>query len=364
MSETKSKNPRRATPLHPDEIARRENVCIEPPEDFLATGKHKSLVFSDKKGRQIDAARVLKRAKATKTGLRLEAGVIEGLVASAYRSDDIPDVVGEAPPAAPDWGGRMYHPRLAAARSPRRLRRFDGSKTVTPNRVVGSDDRTVYYPSGYPWHCIGRVYVSDDASAGGWSWTGSAALISNNAILTAGHVVPWGASSWRAKFVPAHYDGTSIYGVGFERWITNAHGYNSSGSVTGYDAAVMRLASPLELGYFGSKVYSGSWNDEPYWRHCGYAGMVSGTRPNYQAGISVHDTDSDSPGLEVEHNGDVTPGDSGGPLFAWWEEGPYIVGTHSGEETEYHFPFSFPRVNVDAGGNALNNLVSWARANW
>ena len=183
-------------------------------------------------------------------------------------------------------------------------------------------------------------------------------------ILTAGHVVPWGASSWKAKFVPGHYDGTSVYGSGFERWVTNAYGYNSSGSVTGYDAAVMRLQSPLSLGYFGSRVYSSSWDDEPYWTHCGYAAAVSGTRPNWQNGIVVHDTDSDAPGLEVEHYGDVTGGDSGGPLFAWWSDGPYVVGTHSGDETEYHFPFSFPRVNVDAGGNAMNNLVTWARANW
>lgn len=44
--------------------------------------------------------------------------------------------------------------------------------------------------------------------------------------------------------------------------------------------------------------------------------------------------------------------------------GPHIVGTHSGDESEYRFPFGSERVNVDAGGDALNNLVTWARSNW
>ncbi len=351
-------------PLHPDELVLRGNEATEMPKGLLEEGARSSLIFSSPRGKRLSAEEVLSGAELTKNGLRIAAGIIEGIPAKATRDNKIPDVDSDAKPAMPEWAGQTYHPRIAVAQARQTLRRLDGKRSVRANKVVGNDDRTLYYPSGYPWHCIGRVYVSNNAASSGWSWTGSAALISDNAILTAGHVVPWGASSWKAKFVPAHYDGTSIYGSGFERWITSAHGYNSSGSVTGYDAAVMRLASPLSLGYFGSRVYSSSWNNEPYWRHCGYAGAVSGTRPNYQPGISVHDTDSDSPGLEVEHNGDVTPGDSGGPLFAWWDDGPYIVGTHSGEETEYHFPFNFPRVNVDAGGNAMNNLVSWARANW
>jgi V8-like Glu-specific endopeptidase len=351
-------------PLHPEELATLENDRFEIPEHILEEGNRLSVVYSTRDGEAIDARDVLERAERTETGLRLDPRIVEGIFASARRDDDIPDVSEDATPKAPEWAGLTYHPRVSVARSRVVMRRLNDGRKVVGNKVVGNDDRIVYYPSGYPWHCIGRVYVSDNAASSGWSWTGSAALISNNAVLTAGHVVPWGASSWKAKFVPAHYDGTSIYGAGFERWVTSAHGYNSSGSVAGYDAAVMRLASPLNLGYLGSRVYSSSWNDQPYWTHCGYAGMVSGTRPNYQGGISVHDTDSDAPGLEVEHNGDVTPGDSGGPLFAWWAEGPYIVGTHSGEETEYHFPASFPRVNVDAGGNAMNNLVSWARANW
>ncbi len=352
-------------PIHPDEIVLRENDQTRIPDRLLADGQRSQLTFTDLESRrELDAGEVLDSAKRGEYGFELSPNTVLGVLAKDERDDDIPEAKSDAPPRAPEWGGITYHPRLSTRFKRKQLRRLSGDRRIDPNIVVGTDNRAVYYPSGYPWHCIGRVYVWNNASATNWAWWGSGALISGNAILTAGHVVPWGASSWKAKFVPAHYDGTSIYGVGYERWVTSAYGYNTSGSVTGYDAAVMRLQSPLPLGYFGSRVYSSSWNDEPYWTHCGYAAQVSGTRPNWQNGIVVHDTDSDSPGLEVEHYGDVTGGDSGGPLFAWWENGPYIVGTHSGDETEWHFPFSFPRVNVDAGGNAMNNLVSWARANW
>jgi V8-like Glu-specific endopeptidase len=259
----------------------------------------------------------------------------------------------------------MYHPQLSVADRFALLRRAGGSR-VRPNVVMGSDNRQVYYPLGYPWHCIGRIYVWNDASATFPAWTGSGALVGRNVVLTAAHVVPWSASSWKMKFVPAHYDGTSIYGSGFETWVSSARGYENSSGVVGWDMATLRLTQDLgdSFGYFGTKHYTSDWNDEPYWTHCGYAGAISGTRPNWQGGISVDDTDSDAPGLEVEHDGDVTSGDSGGPLFAWWDQGPYIVGTHSGQELEYHFPFSVPWVNVDAGGAALNSLVRWARDNW
>ena len=41
------------------------------------------------------------------------------------------------------------------------LRRANGRRVV-PHAVYGSEDRQIYYPSGYPWRCIGKVYVWDD----------------------------------------------------------------------------------------------------------------------------------------------------------------------------------------------------------
>jgi hypothetical protein len=43
---------------------------------------------------------------------------------------------------------------------------------------------------------------------------GAAALVGRNAVLTASHVVPWNSGgNWKALFVPAYYDGASVYGA-------------------------------------------------------------------------------------------------------------------------------------------------------
>jgi hypothetical protein len=70
--------------------------------------------------------------------------------------------------------------------------------------------------------------------------------------------------------------------------------------------------------------------------------------------------------MELEtNNGDASPGDSGGPFFAFWDDGfPYIVGVVSGQEQEYQFPFSEEYNNVAAAGAAMVAFVAWARANW
>lgn len=64
--------------------------------------------------------------------------------------------------------------------------------------------------------------------------------------------------------------------------------------------------------------------------------------------------------MELEtDNGDVSAGDSGGPMFGWWSDGPYVVGTLSGEEIE-----DSEENNIAAGGNALVDLIRWATTNW
>jgi hypothetical protein len=59
----------------------------------------------------------------------------------------------------------------------------------------------------------------------------------------------------------------------------------------------------------------------------------------------------------IEYAACTTPGDSGSPVWSWWEDGPYIVGlmTEVGSQ-----------LGVSAGwgpaGQALVNLVSQARS--
>jgi len=134
------------------------------------------------------------------------------------------------------------------------------------------------------------------------------------------------------------------------------------------------LYEPLgqSLGYFGYNGYSSDWEDDPYWSLIGYPGAVAGgQRPSFQGSVTSFDTDGDSNGgLEVETKGDLTPGNSGGPMFGWWSGDPRLIGVVSGQEEDWtpgFWPWEWgntERGNVIAGGSGFTNLMAWGRTNW
>lgn len=271
------------------------------------------------------------------------------------------------PLAPPSWAEKAYAPRVAPAPTAPSMRRFGGGRT-TPSACVshiigGVENRTVYWPSGYPWHCIGKLLVWDDANAPTHQRVGSGALVGARTVLTASHVFPWASGNWKIQFVPAFYDGSSILGASSVSWVQTARGYNPH--KVGNDMAVLKLFTPLgtSLGALGAKVYDSAWEDLGVFTLCGYPCDLTGAyRPTYQTGIPVTDDDSEGDALEIENRADEASGMSGGPFFGWWDDPvrPYAVGTHHGWEEETIGPLH----SVAAGGKALVNLVNWARQNW
>lgn len=269
----------------------------------------------------------------------------------------------------PPWFGAVYHPKLAPPPRRRPLRRRKGRRAVPVTQgIFGSDDRVLFRPDGYPSHCVGKLFVGTGPD--GFNSFGTATLVGSRTILTAGHMVPWGASFWQALFIPGFFDGSSVDGPGVQSFVTDAFGYDDS--VSEYDIAVMRLSEPLgdQLGYFGALWYDDALDNAPLWTLIGYPGDVGGgARPSMQSGIPVLDRDmNDSGAMELEHHGDSTPGDSGGPLWGWWPYsggiGPFIAGVNAGYE-EYDFLWwSFDEDNIAAGGTSMLDLITWARTNW
>lgn len=200
------------------------------------------------------------------------------------------------------------------------LTRISGKK-VTPHYVFGTDNRQVYYPSGYPWRCVGKVevwYIIGNTWL--YAWSGTGALVGDNIMVTASHVFPWFIGTlgwgWAMKFTPASYDGISTYGSGVSSWCQSGYGYSNHSQ--GDDMIVMKLYTPLgnSLGWFGSKTYNDSWEDGHYWTKCGYPGAIaSGNRPSRIMWFPIVDDDSDGAGTELEYKADSSGGDSGGPVF-------------------------------------------------
>lgn len=266
----------------------------------------------------------------------------------------------------PAWADYEPHAKLASDSRPL-MQRVDGRQYEPHYGVFGADDRQVYYPSGYPWTCIGKVLVWDDWSQPYPAWSGSGVLIGDRTVLTAGHVAPWGSGNWAMQFIPAFYNGGSTLGAGVSSYVSSYWGYDTNDSVSAWDMVVLRLYTPLgaSYGYFGTKDYHPSWEGGNYWTLAGYPGAVAGgNRPSRQMWWPVHDDDSDGSAEEVEYEADATAGNSGGPAFGFWDGLPYAIATHSGGSKTTFLWWTLEDTNVGAGGSALNSLVAWARSNW
>jgi hypothetical protein len=266
----------------------------------------------------------------------------------------------------PPWIDYTPHPKISSATRPL-LRKIDGTLVQPHYGVFGADDRVVYYPSGYPWTCVGKLFVYNTWPSSSPAWWGSAVLIGERVLLTAGHVAPWGASSWAMQFIPALYDGTSTLGANVTSWVSDYWGYDTNNTVTAWDMLVCRLYTPLgaTYGYFGAKTYSSSWEGGNYWTLAGYPGAVaSGGRPARQMWFPTIDDDTDGSATEVEYLADSSDGNSGGPVFGFWSGDPYAIGAHSGGQKSTFLWWTLEDNNVAAGGAAMVNLVKWARSNW
>jgi V8-like Glu-specific endopeptidase len=347
----------------------------KPPKDFLHAQTHRKIYMRSDDAPKISVNRVEENGIknihcatiATEDASALHLPGRTALRESPAKLLDETDPKASFGANRPEWMPASYYPRplpdLGRAPGMRSIR----GRSTRPLYVFGADDRLAYMDSTWPWGLVGKVYTSS-------GWTGSAALIGPRLIATAGHVVPWGGGSWWMRFVPAHYNGVSLHGAGVESYVSDARGFDTNGSVTGYDWAVCRLYEPLGnwLGYFGYNGYSSSWEDDPYWTVLGYPGAVaSGQRPSYQSSVSSFDTDGDSNGgLEIETKADMTPGNSGGPMFGWWNGDPRLVGVVSGQEEDWSpgfWPWDWgdtERGNVVAGGSGFTNLMAWGRTNW
>ncbi|MGH9075865.1 MAG: trypsin-like serine peptidase [Acidimicrobiales bacterium] len=274
-------------------------------------------------------------------------------------------------PFRPEWTPLSYQARSStqmASRAP--MRRIKGTATDPYYGVYPPDVRQVFWPGSYPWQCVGRIFTwTDWGKGGGWTWSGSGVLVGRRHVVTAGHVCPWGSRSWAMKFVPGYWDGAPADGQGAQSWTSDYRGWNTDDTVAAHDMAVLRLYDPIGswLGWMGTRVYDSGWQGGAYWTLAGYPGSIAGAeRPSYQSGIAVLDDDNDGDAKEIEHHGSATPGDSGGPFFGFWKDGPHAIGTTSGGESISggFLGWGDEDNNIEAGGKALVDLVLWAQANW
>jgi len=94
----------------------------------------------------------------------------------------------------------------------------------------------------------------------------------------------------------------------------------------------------------------------------GYPNSFGG-KPAVEFDIDIDDIDSDGDGLELETTFGTSPfgyGWSGGPLWLWENEKPYVVGVLAGSEKDEFDP----RRWVFAGGKLLVERVKFGLTNF
>ncbi|HWA91871.1 MAG TPA: trypsin-like serine protease [Rhizomicrobium sp.] len=264
-----------------------------------------------------------------------------------------------APPLHHPWNARCYHPVPAAfAETVGRNARGERVIPTAPDaQIFGTDDRKPYYPDAYPWLCIGRLESESGTPMG------TGALVGRNLVLTARHVVRGNTAAF--KFVPGYYNGQSTLGSAFFSWVKTAEYYEGS-DAGAWDFALLSLYQPLgdQLGYFGVRTYDDDWNDLNVWAAAGYPSMApfNNVTPSYLIGFSIDDTDDDGDATELDSESqDSSKGNSGGPVWAVWPDGAYVVGTTSANsETDFGI-FGSSYWVMNASGKAMVDMIALAR---
>jgi V8-like Glu-specific endopeptidase len=358
-------------PLTPDQLLDYENIrASDSMPGYLLESMSERRVHISSADEAADVAlEDLARALATTASFRLPANTFLGQLGRDGRTQVSVPAAPESNnavvrPFRPTWRDYVYHPKMAPISSNIVVKGRDADR-IRAHKVFPPENRTAFRPEGYPWTCIGRIEVFQNGVGGRF---GTATLIGRRIVLTSGHLMPRDGSPgrWGIRFIPGCFDGRSTVGLASWTEAYRALIITVADDTQDRDIAILKLYDPLgeALGWMGMKTYNDDWEDRGMWTLVGYPDITSAMRPTRQAGIPVIDDDPSGDFTEIEHRGDASDGNSGGPLFAQFPDGPYLVGVHSGYEYRMAGPFVAEDNNVASGGRGMVNLANALEAEW
>ncbi len=246
------------------------------------------------------------------------------------------------------------------------LDRLKGMRTIRPESsrrrvattIFGTDNRMIFQDTAYPWSTVGLVQTNRGS--------GSGVMIGPRHLLTVSHVIDWTAAPGFAadwvRFTPAFFDGGAPFGEAFGihvYWYVQEDGDGFiSGNEGDFDYVVVVLDRRLgeSTGWMGARGYDDDWDDLDAWSHMGYPGdLNSGQRPSWQGGFRIDGTDASA--QSILHQADVFPGQSGGPVFGFWDGdvGPRAVAVQSWQNSSN---------NGASGSMDMRDLVALARTDF
>ena len=231
-------------------------------------------------------------------------------------------------------------------------------KTRYNTTIFTPDQRQVFQDTSYPWSAFGRCETNLGPFSG--------VMIGPRHLLTCNHGIDWTpppgfAADW-LTFTPSYFDGNAPFGSTYATnvyWIKkdNNNGV-SDGDEGQYDYVVLVLNDRIgdRTGWLGTRRYTDDWDPLSVWWHIGYpADLTSLQRPTFQSWFAMNGDDNQDDAHEIiRHQADVFPGQSGGPMFGFWDGdvGPRAVAVQSWQNSE---------TNGASGGGDLVDLAIRAR---
>ncbi|NJP10193.1 MAG: hypothetical protein HC866_12520 [Leptolyngbyaceae cyanobacterium RU_5_1] len=233
-------------------------------------------------------------------------------------------------------------------------------KTRYSTTIFRPDQRQVFQDTSYPWSAFGRCKTNFGPFSG--------VMIGPRHLLTCNHAIDWTpppgfAADW-LTFTPSYYDGNSPpFGSTYATnvyWIEkNDNDRVINGNEDQYDYVVLVLNDRIgeRTGWLGTRRYTDAWDSLSVWWHIGYpADLTISQRPTFQSWFAMNGDDTQDDAHEsILHQADVFPGQSGGPIFGFWEGdvGPRAVAVQSWQNSE---------TNGASGGGDLVDLAIRARS--
>ncbi|MEZ4824905.1 MAG: hypothetical protein R3C61_01225 [Bacteroidia bacterium] len=224
--------------------------------------------------------------------------------------------------------------------------------------IFNPDQRQVFQDTSYPWSAFGRCETNFGPFSG--------VMIGPRHLLTCNHGIDWTpppgyAADW-LTFTPAYFDGNAPFGSTYAThiyWVKkdNNDGF-SNGDEGQYDYVVLVLNDRIgeRTGWLGTRRYTDAWDSLAAWWHIGYPGdLNSQQRPTFQSWFTMNGHDDQDDAHQIFfHQADVFPGQSGGPMFGFWEGevGPRAVAVQSWQNST---------TNGASGGGDLVDLAIRAR---